>query len=132
MRSSRGFTLVEVMVALMVIAIALPAMLKALYQQVDATGYLRDKSMAQWVATNKMTEVRLLLNRGGNFFRGERRGSEELAEQDWYYWMESQTTEVPDFYRLQITVAADEELRDTPLYTLVGFIYATNVAGAGQ
>ncbi len=132
MRRCRGFTLVEVMVALMVIAIALPAMLRALYQQVDATGYLRDKSMAQWVATNKMTEVRLLLNRGGPFFRGERRGTEDMADREWYYWMESQPTDAPDFYRLQITVAAEEEQRETPLYTLVGFIYTTNVTGGGQ
>ncbi len=132
MRDSRGFTLVEVMVALMVIAIALPAMLRALYQQVDATGYLRDKSMAQWVATNKMTEVRLQLNRGVSFFRGERRGTEDMADREWFYWMDSQPTEVPDFFRLQITVAAEEAQRDTPLYTLVGFIHATNVPGAGQ
>ncbi len=132
MKSSRGFTLVEVMVALMVIAIALPAMLKALYQQVDATGYLRDKSMAQWVATNKLTEVRLQLNRGAPFFRGERSGTEEMADNEWFYWMDSQPTEVPDFFRLEIAVATEEELRDAPHFTLVAFIYATNVPGVGQ
>ena len=59
MKADRGFTLVEVMVALMVIAIALPALLKALYQQVDGTAYLRDKSIAQWVANNKLAENRI-------------------------------------------------------------------------
>mgnify|MGYP001548877174 CR=1 FL=1 len=51
---ARAFTLVEVMVALAVVAIALPALLGALSQQVDATGYLRDKSLAQWVAANNV------------------------------------------------------------------------------
>ncbi len=132
MRNKRGFTLVEVMIALLVVGVALPAMLKALYQQVDTTGYLREKSMAQWVATNKMAEVRLQINRSGNFFRGERRGVAEMADREWYYWMQSVPTEVPDFFRLEITVAREEALRDTPSYTLVGFVYAANVPGADQ
>jgi general secretion pathway protein I len=128
---SLGFTLVEVMVALMVIAIALPAMLKALYQQIDTTGYLRDKSVAQWVATNKLTEVRLQLSRNGVLFRGERNGVYEMAQRDWHWWIVSEDTTVPDFYRLEIRVAARENQRETPLYTLVGFHHATNVTGGG-
>ena len=55
----RGFTLVEVMVALAVVAIALPALMISLYQQVDSTGYLRDKSLAHMVAANKLSELRI-------------------------------------------------------------------------
>ena len=34
----------------------------ALYQQIDGTAYLRDKSIAQWVASNKLAESRILLS----------------------------------------------------------------------
>lgn len=127
MRAERGFTLVEVMVALMVIAIALPALLKALYQQVDGTAYLRDKSIAQWVANNKLAENRIQLARNDVLFRGERNGVEEMAGRDWYWWTTSEPTPVEDFYRLEIVVAGAEEQRDQPLYTLVGYLYARNV-----
>ena len=54
----RGFTLVEVMVALIIAAFLLPALLLGFNQQADGISYLRDKSVAQWVASNKMAETR--------------------------------------------------------------------------
>ena len=122
----RGFTLIEVMVAMVVIAVALPALLKTLYQQIDGTAYLRDKSIAQWVANNKLAESRIRLASSGTLERGERSGSEVMAGQDWYWETTSQQTEVEDFWRLEIRVGRGEEATSAnePLYTLVGFLYA--------
>jgi general secretion pathway protein I len=130
--NSRGFTLVEVMVALMVIAIALPALLQALYQQVDGTAYLRDKSIAQWIASNKLSETRIQLSRNGTLFRGERTGTETMAGRDWFWRMISQQTEVEDFHRLEIRVGLDESGAEAPLFTLVGFILAESAEGGDQ
>ena len=58
---ARGFTLVEVMVALAVVAVALPALLTTLYQQADDTAYLRDKALAHMVAANRLQETRLVV-----------------------------------------------------------------------
>ena len=125
-----GFTLVEVMVALVVIAVALPALLKALYQQVDGTGYLRDKSIAQWVATNKLTESRIQLSRDIPPRRGERTGTDSMAGQEWYWEVTTQETEVENFYRMEVRVGLQDSGEDSdPLYTLVGFMYAANLQG---
>ena len=128
-----GFTLIEVMVALMVIAIALPALLGTVYRQVDGTAHLRDKSIAQWVAGNKLTETRIQQLRSGQVFQGTRSGVAEMADRDWYWWLESTATEVEDFYRIEVRVAAAEDRRRQPLYRLVGFAVvpvASGIAGA--
>jgi general secretion pathway protein I len=120
----RGFTLVEVMVALAVVAIALPALLVTLNQHVDATGYLRDKSMAQMVAANKFEELRILSRAGQSLLQGKESGVSSMAGREWYWWLESQPTEANNFYRVAIDVAADEEQGATPLFTLVAFLSA--------
>ncbi len=118
----RGFTLVEVMVALAVVAVALPALLVALSRQVDATAYLRDKSMAQLVAANKLVEIRLLSRARQSLLTGRDSGVETMGDRDWHWWIESKATEVAGFQRLQIDVAASAEDEKQPLYTLVAFM----------
>ncbi len=104
-RAERGFTLVEVIVALVVVAIALPALLMAMGRQVDGTAYLRDKSIAHWVAANKLAENRIELSRSDLLFRGERNGVVQMADRDWYWWTLSEPTPVEDFYRLEVVVS---------------------------
>lgn len=123
LRQQPGFTLVEVMVALAVVALALPALMFALYQQVDGTGYLRDKSVAQMVASNKLVELRLLTAARSGLFSGVDSGVEELAGRPWHWRLESSATEVPSFYRVEIAVRAGEEETGLPLHTLVAFMF---------
>jgi general secretion pathway protein I len=120
----QGFTLVEVMVALAIVAIALPALMFTLFQQVDGTAYLRDKSQAQLVAINKLTEIRILAKASGNLLNGNESGQAEMADRQWYWWVNSTATEVPEFYRLAISVGLDEEQPDKTLHTLVAYLSA--------
>ena len=119
-----GFTLVEVMVALAIVAIALPALMFTLYQQVDGTGYLRDKSQAQLVAVNKLTEIRILAKANGSLLSGRENGQAQMADRQWYWWVESTVTEVPEFYRVAISVGLEEEQPDQTLHTLVAYLSA--------
>ena len=130
--SSQGFTLVEVLVALAVVALALPALLFALNQQVDGTAYLRDKSLAGMVAANRLTEIRLVARAQQELVRGEQNGVRELAGREWFWWVDSQPTDVDQFFRVEITVAAEETSRDTPLATLVAYMLADLRPAAGD
>jgi general secretion pathway protein I len=118
---SRGFTLVEVMVALAIVAVAVPALLFALFQQLDGTEYLRDRSVASWVATDRMNELRLVVAKRGSLPEGELLGETRLAERDWYWWIEQQTTEIPGFIRVDVKISAEED-RTQALHTLTAFI----------
>ena len=123
-RPAAGFTLVEVMVALAVVAIALPALLVSLYQHTDNIGYLRDKSVAQMIASNKLEELRILARATERLLNGKDSGAASMADRDWYWWVDSKPTQVDQFYRIEIEVAASEEQRDQPLISLVAFMSA--------
>ena len=120
-----GFTLVEVMVALTVVAIALPALLFTLYQQIDGIEYLRERLEAQRVASNKMTELRLVSRARQSLLAGSESGMSTQGGRAWYWRVAPAATEVPEFFRVVVTVAAEEEaLPDAPLHTLIGFMSA--------
>ena len=118
---SSGFTLVEVMVALAIVAIAVPALLFALFQQLDGTEYLRDRSIASWIATDRMSELRLVVAKQGAVPKGELLGETRLAERDWYWWIEQQATEISGFIRVDVKVSLEAE-RTQPLHTLTVFV----------
>ena len=56
---SRGFTLIEVLVALVVVALGMSAVLASLTSAADTVYFLKDKTLAEWIAFNRITEVRL-------------------------------------------------------------------------
>jgi len=59
MRQARGFTLIEVMVALAIVAITLGAGIKAAGALTGNTQRLADATAAQWCADNQLTGLRL-------------------------------------------------------------------------
>ncbi|WNO08975.1 type II secretion system minor pseudopilin GspI [Teredinibacter sp. KSP-S5-2] len=54
---SLGFTLVEVMVALMVVGMALPAIVMQIQSSLDYATQAEDKTFAYWIAENKSQEI---------------------------------------------------------------------------
>ena len=112
------------MVALAVVAVALPALLFSLHQQIDGTAYLRDKSIAHIVAANKLTEIRLLSRARGQLLKGKDEGSTEMADRQWNWQLNSTESELPKFYRVEINVFLAEATDGSPLHSLVGFISA--------
>lgn len=96
-----GFTLVEVLVALTIVAIALMACLRAVGSITASSSDLRSRTLAQWSAENRLTEIRVR----GEFPTVGRRnypcpqGDLQLVCQEDVY-----TTANPNFRRIEIQV----------------------------
>lgn len=59
--TGRGFTLIEVLVALAIVALGMGAVLSALTSAAGNVQALRDKTLAQWIGLNQVTDARLNL-----------------------------------------------------------------------
>jgi general secretion pathway protein I len=117
-RRARGFTLLEVMVALLVLTIALAALIGAGSRYALDASYLRERTLAQWVASNHAAELRLqpVLVEAGT-----RNGRDEMLGRLWYWRARIENTPDPDLRRAQIVVATDARLTQ-PLVTLIVYL----------
>ncbi len=105
-RSFRGFTLVELMVALAVLAIGMTAVLHSTNQAAHAGLFLKQKTIAHWVASNRAAE--LSINREWPN-PGVIKGTETMADQTWNVETEVQDTGVPELRLVTIHVSLDDE-----------------------
>jgi general secretion pathway protein I len=115
-----GFTLIEVMVALAIVGLALPALLFQVMGSVDHEAYLRDQTLALWVAENKLAEHRLARSMGQRVLTGTVSGVVSMAGARWQWRVQAQPTGVEGMRRLDVEVAPAG--RDT-LVSLSGFIH---------
>ncbi|MEA5445267.1 type II secretion system minor pseudopilin GspI [Gammaproteobacteria bacterium AB-CW1] len=118
MRTARGFTLLEVLVALAVVAIALTAVLANSGTTVSQAAQLRDTSIAQWVAENRIAELRL---EGAWPSTGRTEGNEDMAGREWHWTMEVENTQDDDLRRIQVRVRTDRDAEGS-VATVLGFI----------
>ncbi len=119
---SRGFTLVEVLVAVAIVAVAVTAVLVSMMRQVDGSAYLRDKMLAHWVAENQL-ELALLRNAASNQLPTQvQTGSVEMAGSTWYWRAEPKTTNAQGFVQLEISVAASEDKAASSLASLTAIL----------
>jgi general secretion pathway protein I len=118
--AGRGFTLVEVLVALMIVALGLAALMSAVSGTARTSGYLRDKTLAQWMALNRLTEVRLNLNKFG---QNTDTGELNFANRTWHYDTRYYDTSIATMKRVVVRVyAGDAKTKGNPLAESTGFL----------
>lgn len=116
--SVRGFTLIEMMVAMAVLAVGMGAIIKGAAENARNASYLRDKEIARWVATNQLTEMQVLQEWGTN---STPKGDVEMFNVRWYWSAKIQKVQDPDLRRVDVQVRRDKSSTSS-LYTITGFI----------
>ena len=128
---ARGFTLLEVMVALIVVAIGLTALMVAVSGTARTSGYLRDKTLAQWIALNRLTEVRL--NSNNKFAQNTDTAQLEFAGRTWHYDTQYFDTSIATMKRVVVRVyPGDSKTKGNPLAESTSFLGTALAAPGGS
>jgi len=113
---STGFTLLETLVALAILAIALSAAFRAVGATTLSAAGLRDRTLAGWVAQNRLAELR-----AGTRFppMGRNEGQARQGRQTFLWREDVRSTPNPLFRRVDVTVLSADG--GTPLAKLSGY-----------
>lgn len=122
-RRVAGFTLLEVLVALAIVAIALGALVAASGSQARNSVYLRDKALAHWVAMNRVAELQI---QNTVVAVGRDSGQANMAQRKWTWRTDISATEDPNVHRVEIEVSDASE--GDVLARLTGFVYQSQAA----
>jgi general secretion pathway protein I len=114
----KGFTLIEVMVAMAVFAIAGVALLGATDSSIRNLGLLERKIMANWVASNQLVETKLEKTWPP---KNNKKGSVEMAGQEWFWQQKVLKTTDEQMRALVMEVRLDEK-QPQPLASLTTYV----------
>ena len=119
-----GFTLIEVLVALVIASLGLAAVLSVVTNSARDATYLRDKTLASWIGLNQVTLVRI-----SNSLPSvdKTSGDIEFANGKWKWQQTVTQTEVPGMRRLDVAVRHAEDPENSPVATVSGFVGRTQV-----
>ena len=101
-RFATGFTLIEVMIALAVVVIGMMGVHKMLSDYAFGAAYMQQKTLASWIATNKLTELSIAPTWPTV---GDYEEDVEFAAQDWRCEIVVSETEVANLHRVDVSVS---------------------------
>ena len=114
----RGFTLVEVLVALVVVALGMAGLLTALGNSAGSVMIMRDRSFAQWVALNQLATTRLAASLPT---KGKSDGDVDFANARWHWQQTVTAMQVPGIMRIEVSVRPLKPDNGPWTATLTGF-----------
>lgn len=120
MKKNTGFTLLEVLIALAILAISLSAIILAISENARSVGRLKDRTMAHWVAMDVISGAQINLIPSPGAGRPEIGTSETLGK-TWYWTLNAISDPAKFPLQVRVDVKAGKE-DETPVVQLTGFL----------
>ena len=121
----RGFTLLEMLIAIAIIGIIGAAVSTAIGGIAHHTRSLEQRTIANWIASNQLTRMRMLQRRQAQSLgEGKRQTRLVFADRQWEVETQIKTTDHPWIRRLEVSVyeSSDKEGRQGPYSYMSGFL----------
>tara|TARA_R110000868_G_scaffold134224_3_gene346136 strand:+ start:1271 stop:1660 length:390 start_codon:yes stop_codon:yes gene_type:complete len=125
MKRMGGFTLLEVLVALAIFALVAASVLTATARSLQTAARLEDKTLAMWIADNRLSEMQLAREPVAD---GREQGEVAFAGRRWQWQSEVEATSEADMRRVTLWVAPMAQdrsaggVRERAVVSLNGFI----------
>lgn len=115
---ARGFTLIEVLVAMTIIAVGVSALVASAGASAWRADYLREREFGRWVASNVLTELQVLPAWPDV---GTSNTEVEMGNFNWFVRTRTQRVADADLRRVDIEVRRDKDAENY-VYTVTGFV----------
>lgn len=123
-QGNNGFTLIEVMVALVIVSLSLSAVLASISKTIKDAATLQQRSYASWIAQNKITELRL----SSESPEVSKKESEvRFASQEWSLETTISATGVERLFRIDVAVSHSGS--ENVIRTVTGFVGEPGIPG---
>nr|WP_255490958.1 type II secretion system minor pseudopilin GspI [Spartinivicinus marinus] len=119
---TKGFTLLEVMVALAIFASAAAVLVISDGSAIKQTIYLEEKILASWIAENQLARMQLEAQWPE---LGKKEGTVSFAQRNWKVVTEVSKTSQENFNKVELTISRQEQTKsaeDNVLFTLTGYL----------
>jgi len=107
-RRQRGFTLIEVLVALVIVAVGMSVLMGALSSSARTVVYMQDKTFAEWVALNQIALLRVGLQQGQIPSASTTNGDLDFANRSWHWRQDVVASQVPGINLVNFKVRPKE------------------------
>jgi general secretion pathway protein I len=108
LRRTSGFTLIEVLVALVIVAVGMSVLMSSLTSSARTVVYLQDKTFAEWIALNQIALLRLQLQQGQLPPQTSTNGELDYAGRTWHWRQDVIASQVPGIERIDFKVRPKE------------------------
>jgi len=118
-KTAQGFTVLEVMVALLIIAISLSGAIYTVGQAASNEKIIEDQTFARWVAMNHIAEEKIK-----HAFPkiGTSSGTETMARREWRWQQQTLKTAIPNVRRIEVSVWQEGAEKKGVSAKVIGFL----------